>query len=90
MDSRGGEALANVSVRILPANSFAGFRAVSDTAGRFRIEDVPQATMCSPFRPSVYHVVSQPLQLSAGQTKEFEVVLGPDNLARTDALSVTF
>ena len=90
-DSRGGEALTNVSVRIAPPGSSGGYRAVSDTSGHFSIGSIPPGDYLLTVSTVGYHVVSQPLQLSGGEARELEVdiVLTPDNLARTDTVDVS-
>jgi hypothetical protein len=88
VDSRGGEALANVSIQ-LSTNGTPGPRTVSDAAGHFRFDSVAPGDYVLRVSTVGYHVVTQAFQLSAGQPKEFEVVLSPDNLGRTDTVDVS-
>jgi hypothetical protein len=85
VDARGGEALANVAVQL----SADGPRTVSDATGHFRLEGVAAADYVLSVSTVGYHVVKQAFHLGAGESREFEVVLSPDNLGRTDTVDVT-
>lgn len=83
VDANGGEPLANVSIRIGDLST------VSDDAGRFHIDAIPPGEYTLRASTVNYHVVTQQFQLTAGEPKNFEIVLSPDNLARTDTVNVT-
>ncbi|HVY94538.1 MAG TPA: carboxypeptidase-like regulatory domain-containing protein, partial [Bryobacteraceae bacterium] len=83
LDANGGEPLANVSIQI------GDLRTVSDDAGRFHIDTLPPGDYTLRASTVNYHVVTQQFQLTAGEPKNFEIVLSPDNLARTDTVNVT-
>jgi hypothetical protein len=94
VDARGGEALANVSIQIstnvVPGTpGVPGPRTVSDATGHFHLDAVPAGDYTLTVSTVGYHVVKQTFQLAAGPPKEFEVVLSPDNLARTDTVDVS-
>ncbi len=88
VDAKGGEALANVAVQ-LSNGSTPVLRAVSDPAGRFRLDLVAPGNYTLRASTVGYHVVTQSFQLAAGASKEFQIVLSPDNLGRTDTIEVT-
>ena len=88
VDARGGESLANVSIQF-SANGAVGPHAVSDAAGHFHLDAVPSGDYVLIVSTIGYHVVKQAFHLAAGETREFEVVLSPDNLGRTDTVDVT-
>jgi len=88
VDARGGEGMANVAVK-LTTDGAAGPRTVSDSAGAFRFDAVPPGEYVLTVSTVGYHVVTQSLQLADGRPKDFEVILSPDNLARTDTIDVT-
>ena len=91
VNARGGEALANVSVRLSAPgsnNATAGPRTVSDATGHFRLDAVPPGDYVLIVSTVGFHVVNQPFQMPAGP-KEFEIVLSPDNLGRTDTVDVS-
>ena len=83
-DARGGETLGNVQV------SLAGgaFRATTDSRGRFAISPVPPGEYVLNVSTVGYHLIKRPFTLAAGESKEFEIVLTPDTLRRTDSLEV--
>ncbi len=93
IDARGGEALADVAVQLLisgakPGNSN-GPRTVSDSAGHFFLDGLGPGEYVLSVSTVGYHVVKQGFSLADGEAREFEVVLSPDNLARTDTVDVT-
>src|SRR5438105_2194952 len=62
---------------------------VTDSAGAFRISNVPAGTYT--LRASVvgYRVIEQAFTLAAGEAKTFEVVLTPSTITLTDSTVVT-
>lgn len=91
-DAHGGEAMANVAVQLLEAQAGGGAvrrQTVSDSAGRFLLEAIEPGDYVLSVSTVGYHVVKQPFSLSAGEKKQFEVVLSSDKTARTDTVDVT-
>ncbi|HEY3826656.1 MAG TPA: TonB-dependent receptor [Bryobacteraceae bacterium] len=92
VNASGGEALADVAVQLSkPAQNGAtvSFHANSDPTGHFHFDVIPPGDYVLRVSTVGYHVVTQRIQFTAGETKEFEIVLSPDNLARTDTVDVT-
>ena len=87
-DARGGQALSGVSIQ-LSANGAAEARTVSDASGHFHLNAVSAGDYVLNVSTVGYHVVRQSFHLDAGETRQFEVVLSPDNMGRTDTVDVT-
>ena len=87
VDARGGEALANVAVQ-LSAPGGTELKTVSDATGHFRLQSIAPGEYILSASTVGYHVVKQSLRLAAGETKDFEVVLSSDKMARTDTVDV--
>jgi hypothetical protein len=84
VDARGGEALANVEVQLVGAP----YRVTTDAAGHFRLAAVVPGDYILNVSTVGYHLIKRPFQLGAGETKEFEVILSPDNFHQTDTVDV--
>src|SRR5690348_11265158 len=80
VDARGGEALSAVVVQLTGAP----YRTVSDAAGHFRISGVEPGDYTLSVSTVGYHVAKKAFHLSAGEVKEFDVVLSPDTLRQTE------
>ncbi len=84
VDARGGEALSNVVIQLVGGT----YRTNSDGAGRFRILPVEPGDYVLNVSTVGYHLVKRAFHLDSGETKDFEVVLTPDTLRRTDTVQV--
>jgi hypothetical protein len=82
VDTQGGEALSNVAVQLVGT----AFRATTDSAGRFRIGEIPAGDYTLNVSTVGYHLAKKGFHLDAGETKEFEVVLTPDTLRQTETV----
>jgi outer membrane receptor for ferrienterochelin and colicin len=82
VDARGGEALSNVAIQV------ADHRATTDSAGRFRITGLAAGDYTLSVSTVGYRLITRAFHLDAGETKEFEVVLTPDNLRQTESVNV--
>jgi len=92
VNASGGEPIADVAVQLskpAPNGATISFHANSDATGHFHFETVPPGDYVLRVSTVGYHVVTQRVQLTTGEAKEFEIVLSPDNLARTDTVDVT-
>ncbi|HUP05476.1 MAG TPA: TonB-dependent receptor [Bryobacteraceae bacterium] len=83
-DARGGEALAKVAVELVGGP----YRAASDGQGRFAFASVAPGDYILNVSTVGYRLIKKPFHLEAGETKEFEVALSADTLARTDEVEV--
>lgn len=81
-DARGGEALANVQIQIAGQ----AFRAVTDSAGHFRIGGMPPGDYEIRISTVGYHLVKKEFHLDAGETKQFDVALSPDTFHQTETV----
>jgi len=82
LDARGGEALASVVIQLVGGP----WRATTDAAGRFAIPGVTPGDYTLNVSTVGYHLFKRPFHLSAGEAKEFEVVLSPDTFRQTDTV----
>ncbi len=85
VDARGGEMLASVMVQLVGGP----YRAVTDSAGSFRIPSVTPGDYVLTASTVGYRLIRQPFHVGAGETKEFEIILSPDTFRRTDSVDVT-
>src|SRR5579872_1268623 len=83
VDARGGEPLANVQIQL----SGTPLRAVSDSAGRFRIAGVDAGDYVLSVSTVGYHVAKRSFHVDAGATQEFEVILSADSLRQTETVT---
>jgi hypothetical protein len=84
VDARGGEPMARVQVQL------AGTARRTHTAGdgSFRIEDVPAGDHVLHVSTVGYRLLREPFPLAPGETKEFEIVLTPETLRRSESVEV--
>ncbi len=82
VDARGGEGLAQVSVRI------GELRATTDAGGLFEITAAPVGDSTLTVATVGYHAMKLAVHLEAGETRQFEVVLSADNFRRSDTVDV--
>lgn len=88
-DSRGGEALANVSVQLAASGESAiSARAVSDSDGKFRLARVTPGNYTLTASTVGFHVVKREVSLAAKESKSIDIVLSPDKMGRTDTIDV--
>lgn len=83
VDSRGGEALANVQVQLTGT----AMRATSDAAGHFHIAGIAPGDYVLSVSTVGYHVAKRPFHLDAGATQEFDVILTADSLRQTETVT---
>lgn len=84
VDARGGEALSNVAIQLIGGD----YRATTDSAGRFRIAGVAPGEHILNASTVGYRLEKKPFRLEPGETKEFEIVLAPDTLRRSETVLV--
>jgi hypothetical protein len=83
-DARGGEPLARVAVFL----ESTPFHAITDGMGRFDIKAIKPGDYTLRVSTVGYKLALTNINLSAGQFKEFEVTLTPDNLRQTTTVEV--
>jgi hypothetical protein len=84
VDARGGEALSSVVVQLVGG----AYRAITDSAGRFRITAVAAGDYVLNVSTVGYHLLKKSIHLDAGETQDFEVILSPETFRRTDSVEV--
>ena len=84
VDARGGEALSNVAVSLEN-----GPKSVTGPGGTFEIPAIAPGSHVLVVATVGYHVVKRPFEIAGDETRQFEIVLSPDTLRRTDAVVVT-
>src|SRR5690348_3289604 len=84
VDARGGEPLSSVSVQLAGGE----YRTTTDATGRFRIAGIAPGGYVLNVSTVGYHLEKKPFHLDAEEMKDFEVVLTPDTLRRTETVDV--
>jgi len=83
VDVRGGEALADVQIRLAGTR----YRATSDAAGQFHLGAIPSGDYLLNASTVGFHMEKHQFHLDEGETKEFSVVLTPDTLRQTTTVT---
>ncbi|HSW50409.1 MAG TPA: TonB-dependent receptor, partial [Bryobacteraceae bacterium] len=84
LDGRGGEPLDRVEVRLAPA----AHSALTGREGRFVFQAVPPGDYQLRVSTVGYRLLRKNFSLSAGDIKEFEIILTQDTLRHTDSIEV--
>ena len=84
VDSRGGEALAKIDVQLAGTT----YRTQSDAQGHFQISGIPAGDYVLNVSTVGYRLARRPFHLDAGETRQFDVILSPGSLTRTDSVDV--
>ncbi|MGA2131496.1 MAG: TonB-dependent receptor [Bryobacteraceae bacterium] len=84
LDSRGGEALSNVTVSLAASS----YRVTTDTKGHFDIPSVPPGDYVLHVSTVGYHLLQRPFHVNPGEVQDFEVVLTADTLRQTETVEV--
>ena len=85
LDAHGGEPLARVQVQLASTP----YRTLTDDSGRFSLGKVAPGDYDLHVSTVGYRLLKKSFSLSAGEIKEFEVVLNADTLRQTDSVDVT-
>jgi len=84
-NAQGGEPLAKVKVEVIGT----GFVTTTVSDGAFQFSNLPVGAYTLQVSAVGYRTLSAPFQLSsAGDTREFQLTLTPDNFRRTDQVEV--
>src|SRR5687767_9612530 len=84
VDARGGEPLERVRVQLAGTTH----TAVTDSSGRFAIENIPEGEYSLNAETVGYRLIKKAFHIGAEETQEYEIVLSSDTFRRTDAVEV--
>ena len=85
VDSSSGEPLARVLVELTGTPH----RAITGPQGLFQIDGLPPGDYELRVATVGYRLVRRTFSLGTGESKEFEIILSPDTLRRSDSVEVT-